>query len=219
MRFLTTQQLWGAVYRWQWLYLPVLYGFLGVLTRVQDVAATWLARSSGPIRVNFYDSPAIRIVLTKAVWVAWRFVLPLAVLRVPPALFWSTTALAELATGFYLAWNFEVSHVADTVAWPVPVDGVLPLSWAATQVATSVDYAHGSTAAAWWSGALNYQIEHHLFPGISQYHYPAIAGIVRDAAKEFGIPYRLEPSFAAAWTAHVRYLHDLGARGLSHKMH
>ena len=34
------------------------------------------------------------------------------------------------------------------------------------------------------------QIEHHLFPGVSQYHYPALAPIVMATCKEFGVSYR-----------------------------
>ena len=219
MRYLAGAQTWKAVYAWQWLYLPVLYGFLSFLTRVQDVAATFLARTSGPVRVNYYGAPALRLLAPKLFWAAWRIALPLLVWRVPAATFWPLFALTEAATGFYLAYNFEVSHVADTVEWPAAAPGaVLPRCWAESQVATGVDYAHGSAAAAWWSGALNYQIEHHLFPGISQYHYPALAPIVMAAAKEFGVPYRVEPHFLAAWVAHVRYLYTLGKSGVAHKM-
>jgi fatty acid desaturase len=35
-------------------------------------------------------------------------------------------------------------------------------------VKTGLDYGHGSTIATFLSGALNYQIEHHLFPCVSQ---------------------------------------------------
>lgn len=217
-----TEQESGSVYAWQWLYLPLLYGFLGVLTRIQDVAATWLSRTSGPIRVNYYGSPIIHLLLPKALWVVWRVLVPLFLLGVPHATFWPLLAITEVCTGFYLAWNFEVSHVADTVAWPKVVNKEgrleLPLSWAHTQVATSVDYAHNSWWEAWWSGALNYQIEHHLFPGISQYHYPSICGIVKATAEEFKVPYQLEPTFWAAWKAHVRLLWKMGKEGREYKM-
>ncbi len=219
VRYLVPAQVWAAAYKWQWLYLPVLYGFLGFLTRVQDVLTTWYARTSGPLRVNFYGSAFWRVFVTKAVWLAWRVAVPLLVWRVPAATFALLFAVSELATGFYLAWNFEVSHIADTVEYPAPgANGVLARPWAESQVATGVDYAHHSVAAAWWSGALNYQIEHHLFPGISQYHYPAICDIVRATSAEFSVPYRLEASFWTAWAAHVRHLAALGQAGKAHVM-
>lgn len=63
------------------------------------------------------------------------------------------------------------------------------------------------------------QIEHHLFPGISQYHYPAIAPIVEQTCKEFGVPYRTERNFWQAWKAHIRLLKDLGERGEAAPLH
>ena len=193
-----------------------------MMTRVQDVLATWLSRSSGPIRVNYYGSPLLHLLAPKALWVVWRVLLPLFYFKVPQATFWPLLLATEVCTGFYLAWNFEVSHVADTVAWPKErmQDGkrVIPLSWAASQVATGVDYAHGCWWNAWWSGALNYQIEHHLFPGISQYHYPAIASIVKATSEEFKVPYQLEPTFWSAWTAHVRLLYKMGREGREYKL-
>jgi len=38
------------------------------------------------------------------------------------------------------------------------------------------------------------QVVHHLFPGISHTHYPAIAPIVLQTCKEFGVPYKVYPT-------------------------
>lgn len=248
VRYLVPGQSYNWVYKYQWLYLPVLYGVLGFRTRVQDVLTTWLANDCGPVRVNFYNSPWFRVVFTKLVWASWRIYLPLYVLNVPSAAFWACFWVSEVMTGYWLAWNFEVSHVADTVIFPreytieeakkiskgekVPfekgavsasrdslqkVQRVITDCWAAVQVKTSVDYGHNSWLTAFWTGALNYQIEHHLFPGISQYYYPEIAPIVMDTCKEFGIPYRLEPSFWSAWCAHLRLLYIMGQKGVPYK--
>ena len=228
VRYLVSAQQWKDIYAWQWLYLPLLYGFLAILTRIQDVMATFVDRTSGPIRVNFYGGFWQRVVAPKVFWATYRVAIPLFVWGVPASTFFPLFLLSEVFTGFYLAYNFEVSHVSNEVEWPLggalseglasAANKVLPRPWADSQVATGVDYAHDSWAHAWWSGALNYQIEHHLFPGISQYHYPAIAHIVKKAAEDFGIPYRLEPTFWAAWTSHVKYLALKGASGIAHKM-
>ena len=34
-------QAWRSFYRWQWLYLPPLYGVLGIKFRVQDIMETY----------------------------------------------------------------------------------------------------------------------------------------------------------------------------------
>ena len=85
--------------------------------------------------------------------------------------------------------------------------------WAENQVRTSVDYGHDSAIQTFLCGALNYQVEHHLFPGVSQYHYPAIAPMVRATCAEFGLPYIYKRNFAEAFAAHWTYLRDMGRAG------
>ena len=45
----------------------------------------------------------------------------------------------------------------------------------------------------WFAGGLNFQVEHHLFPGICHLHYTEISKIVKETAKEYGIPYFTQP--------------------------
>ena len=40
------------------------------------------SKMSGPVRVNLYNSPWIRLALTKAVWVTWRIAIPLLLWKV-----------------------------------------------------------------------------------------------------------------------------------------
>ena len=261
LRRIVPDQIMHSVYALQWIYLPFLYGFLAFKVRMTDIFDTWLKLTSGPIRVNFYDSVFIRIFLVKGLWAAWRIYYPLFVLKMDYKIFWFLFFVTELASGFWLAWNFEVSHLAPEADFPrirnadgnyststaaaeaaakkfeaelkkqkagVPivtketntpsttsgaVQKVIPRSWAQVQVESSVDYGHDSWWTAWWCGALNYQIEHHLFPGISQYHYPALAPIVQQTCKEFNIRYNYEPSFWDAWTSHIKLLYDMGQKG------
>jgi fatty acid desaturase len=111
----------------------------------------------------------------------------------------------------------------------------VPGGWAATQIATTADFCHGSrfwlhvvraAAKAWralalmpvaslrrvQSGGLNYQVVHHLFPGVCHCHYPALAPIVLRTAAEFGIPYKVYPTFLSAVGGHFRQLAACGRR-------
>lgn len=130
----------------------------------------------------------------------------------------------EMITGYWLTLNFQVSHVSPSAEvlsnFPIPskadkssMDNTgkkFKDEWALTQLKTTVDYAHGDKIYTLLSGALNYQTTHHLFPGVSQYHYPAIALIVRKTAKEFGYPYFVLPSFWAALSCHFKQLETMG---------
>lgn len=87
--------------------------------------------------------------------------------------------------------------------------------WAKSQVQTTLDYGHGSPAAAYLSGALNYQSVHHLFPTVSQYHYPAITPVVMEVARKHGVKFNVVPTFVDAFKAHVQHLRDLGQEGIA----
>ena len=43
------------------------------------------------------------------------------------------------------------------------------------QVVTAQDFGHGSWFCYYFSGGLNYQIEHHLFPTVNHCHLPALS--------------------------------------------
>ena len=64
------------------------------------------------------------------------------------------------------------------------------------------------------SGALNYQTVHHLLPSVSQYHYPAIAPIVQQVCKEYGVKYTHIPTFTEAFMCHLVHLRDHGIQAL-----
>jgi fatty acid desaturase len=101
-----------------------------------------------------------------------------------------------------------VSHVAEELEWPHPNNEEKD-EWAIAQVKASQDWGHGSFIATWFSGALNYQVTHHLFPGLSQYVYPEIAPIILDSCNKFNIPYRVLPGFKEALGSHVGHLRNL----------
>jgi len=224
-RRLSDRQAWGWVYKWQWIYLPLLYSTLGMKMRYDDVFEVYMKGKDGPVRVNWFDSPIWRVWVTKSVWAAWRIALPLAVLGVDPWRYWALFALAEAVTGWYLALNFQVSHISVDAEFPLNKDPVedpkmkqLSVEWAENQVRTSVNYV-GGLVPDYLCGALNYQIEHHLFPGVSQYHYPAIAPIVRQHCERNGLPYNCRSGFLDALSAHLQYLHKMGQEGTPVGMH
>jgi len=212
LRRLVTRQLWSLSYKYQHVYLPFLYGFLAIKFRIQDITDTYWKSMNGAIRVNYFDSPLIRLWAVKLFWVGWRVFLPLVVFKVPLAEFALTFLLAELASGYWLAFNFQVSHISTEADFPNDEHTQeTHEEWAVIQAKTGVDYSHGSWLPTFLSGALNYQVVHHLFPGVSQYHYPAIAPIVKSVCDEFKVPYAILPSFISAFTLHLKYLKDMGA--------
>jgi linoleoyl-CoA desaturase len=75
---------------------------------------------------------------------------------------------------------------------------------------TTMNFSPKNKLITWYVGGLNYQVEHHLFPRISHVHYPEIAAIVEQTAKEFQVPYLQHPNFMVALRGHVEFLKRLG---------
>lgn len=98
-------------------------------------------------------------------------------------------------------------------------DGVIEGSWAEQQIKTSADFCHGSFFWTHFSGGLNYQIEHHLFPGVMHTHYPAIAPIVQKIAHKHGLRYTVFPTVFSALASHFKHLKNVGAEAVVPSMH
>jgi len=64
-----------------------------------------------------------------------------------------------------------------------------PIDWGEMQVRHSGNYMSSYRLYTRYLGSINYQIEHHLFPSISNHRLPEIAPIVKQCCKEFNIPY------------------------------
>ena len=43
----------------------------------------------------------------------------------------------------------------------------------------------------WFTGGLNYQLEHHAFPNMPRHHLGAAAGPVRALCEKHGLPYEV----------------------------
>jgi linoleoyl-CoA desaturase len=83
-------------------------------------------------------------------------------------------------------------------------------NWAVHQMLNTANFSPRSYMMFWFVGGLNYQVEHHLFPHISHVHYPQISKIVKKTAEEFGVPYKVMPSFMNALVQHWRMLKKMG---------
>ena len=95
----------------------------------------------------------------------------------------------------------------------------VPLEWAVAQTVSSVNYSHHNFFTTFCCGALNYQIEHHLLPTVSQYYYPAIAPIVKRVCEEHGVRYNLLPDFYSALYHHLVLLYKMGQKGECAEIH
>ncbi len=132
-----------------------------------------------------------------------------------PYSFWQVLggwALMHAASGLTLALVFQLAHVVEGPAFPLPDENLtIEDSWAVHQLRTTANFAVGSPLTAFLTGGLNQQVEHHLFPRICHAHYPALSAIIRETAAEYGLPYMTYPTFGTALASHYRTLRRFGA--------
>ena len=76
--------------------------------------------------------------------------------------------------------------------------------WAKQQICNSGNFLNRER---WWTmifGGINHQIEHHLFPNMSNQHYPIIAPIVKKFCEENDIPYVHEETLVGAYRSFMK---------------
>lgn len=118
--------------------------------------------------------------------------------------------------GFVLSVIFQLAHVVDDVDHPEDSEINPTTAFANHQLATTSNFATKNWLLTFYTGGLNFQVEHHLFPGICHVHYPKIAKIVKQTAKEYGVTYNEHDTFWQALGSHLTYLRVMGTEPTSH---
>jgi fatty acid desaturase len=78
--------------------------------------------------------------------------------------------------------------------------------WLRLQVQHSSNFMNEHTLWTRLFGSINYQIEHHLFPGMSNYYYPMIQPIVKRYCEKHNIPYVHHATLSDGWSSFLKNL-------------
>jgi linoleoyl-CoA desaturase len=198
-------------HRFQHIYLWFLYGFITFKWQFRDDV---LALATGRIGNTRLARPKgwdlVVLVVGKIAFLTLAFGLPLYLHSWVHVALWFF--VASFVQGVVLSVVFQLAHVVEHADFPLPdADSQrIENAWAAHQVETTLDFAQGNRLVNWYTGGLNYQIEHHLFPHICHIHYPAIAKIVEQTSQEFDVQYRTHSTVSQAIASHYRWLKAMG---------
>ena len=203
-----------AVHRLQHIYGWFFYGLMTVSwVFMKDFKQLVDYKNSG--MTHNYDTGfgiiLLRIILVKAVYLFVVLALPIIILPLP----WYGTLgcffIMHFIGGLILGMVFQSAHIMEVCEFTQPDDkGLMRDSWAIHQLKTTTDFAPNNKLVTWFVGGLNFQVVHHLFPKVSHVHYPKLAPIVAQTAKEFNLPYHCIPTFTQAVLGHGRMLRALG---------
>jgi len=121
-----------------------------------------------------------------------------------------SAVLVNVVCGGILTFVFVVSHNFEGADRdPMAANGMDgPACWYKMQAETSSTY--GGTTAGILTGGLNFQIEHHLFPRISSWHYPLLQPVVEDCCKRHGVQYNYFPSLSSNILSMLKYMRKVG---------
>jgi linoleoyl-CoA desaturase len=213
---LTPHQKRFRFHRWQHFYLWPLYGLNVIKWHLYDdfrdviLGRIALTRMPRPKRWEL-----LGFVGGKALFLTLAFGLPLLIhpLWIVLLFYALTVGLA----GVVVSVVFQLAHCVEKAEFPLPQKntGSMENAWAVHQVETTVDFARRSRVESWLLGGLNFQIEHHLFPRVCHVNYPAIASLVEQTCRDFGVSYGEHTSFRAGLSSHFRWLRRMGARTAS----
>jgi linoleoyl-CoA desaturase len=201
------------VHRFQFVYAWLLYCLMTLIkVAYTDYKRALRYRKIGLIRTRKeFGNRLLKISIGKLLYLTYILVLPLLFAPSAPYMIVLGFLVMHFVSGVLMSIIFQTAHVMPTTEFPVPDgDGKIDDNWAVHQMRTTTNFSPKSKVFSWFIGGLNYQVEHHLFANISHIHYRQLSEIVAATAREFGIPYLCQPSFAKALQGHGKMLYILG---------
>ena len=213
LRFSPNQEHFGF-HRYQHIYAWFLYGLMTHMwITTKDFKQLYRYKQNGLLEQHgrTYRGALTELISTKLMYYVYILIIPLIFIDI--AWYWTVLffLIMHFIEGLTLSMVFQTAHVMEHTEFPEPDDeGKLENNWAIHQLQTTMNFAPKSRIFAWFIGGLNYQVEHHLFPNICHIHYPKLSRIVKETAKEFGLPYHSKATFFGALVEHGRMLRTLG---------
>ena len=205
---------WKRFHRFQHIYSVFLYGLLTINWAIfTDFKQTrrYLKRKLAYGKLPKPFAQWSLLVVTKILYATIWLIIPMLVLDIA---WWKVLIgffVMHYTAGLILSLVFQLAHIVEDTEMPLPQnDGSMKNTWAIHQLLTTVNFSTKNRIVNWYTGGLNHQIEHHIFPNVSHIHYPQIAKIVKKTAKEFQLPYHEYRTTRAAIASHFKFLKLMG---------
>ena len=205
---------WLPIHKFQKFYSFFLYGLLTINWAITTDIKQMHRYLKRKLSYGKFPNPTtewVKLVVSKIVYYAFWVALPIVVLDIA---WWKVLIgyfVMHYTAGLILSLVFQLAHVVPNTKMPVPdKDGNLEHTWAVHQLYTTSDFAPKNWIVNFYTGGLNHQVEHHIFPHISHVHYKKLAKIVKETTLEFNLPYNEYKTMSKAVVAHFKQLSVLG---------
>ena len=199
------------IYRFQFIYAWFLYGLMTFsFATVKEFKQLIEWKKNKIINSEDFRQLMFELIGWKMIYYFFILVIPMLVLDLAFSQWFGLFFLMHFVAGFLLAIVFQTAHILPECQHLKLTEKLDLNSWAINQLLTTSNYAPNNQLLSWCIGGLNYQIEHHLFPGICHVHYANIAEIVKRKAIAYNLPYHCKKTFLQAIFAHGKMLYFLG---------
>lgn len=200
-----------GIHKFQHYYALFFYGLMTLamltndFTRLRKYSKMGLLKTQGKdlknefVKMFFRKIAYLSVIIGLPLWLS-----PFSVWQILFGFF-----IMHWVASIILSFVFQMAHVVEG-AIQENGDHDIETDWHVHQLKTTSDFARNNHLLSWYVGGLNFQIEHHLFPGVCHIHYRKLALIVERTAEAYNIPYNLKPTFRAALKSHIQRLKELG---------
>ncbi len=203
-----------GIHRFQKYYALVLYGLLTLnwaITTDFKQTSRYLKKK---LSYGKFPNPKVQWSTMIAAKIGYYFVWIVLPLWLTDLSWWQVLigfVVMHYTAGMILSVVFQLAHVMPNTEMPQPDNsGTMEHTWAIHQLFTTSNFAVNNRFVNFFTGGLNHQVEHHIFPHISHIHYKHIGKIVKETAQEFNLPYNEYKTMVEAFVEHVRQLNYLG---------
>jgi len=135
--------------------------------------------------------------LDRTVFIGYYYILPLLLFNFKKALLF--IFIPQFMISFFFMLNSQITHI-HTDCLKQEKD------WYKHQVEVSTNHGTDKLFNFIFSGGLNYQIEHHLFPNVNHCHFPKIKPIVKKLCKKYNIKYKEFNGYKDAFLSYYNHL-------------
>ncbi|MGA1776753.1 MAG: fatty acid desaturase family protein [Flavobacteriaceae bacterium] len=207
---------WFPYHKFQHLYSVFLYGLLTINWAIFSDFQQMKRYTKRKLSYLNSKKPGLQwtgLIISKIVYFSIWLVVPILFLDAP----WWAILIGFVAmhytAGLILSLVFQLAHVMEDTEMPKPDNtGTMKNTWAVHQLLTTVNFSTKNRFVNWFTGGLNHQIEHHIFPHISHIHYSNIGAIVKKTAQEFNLPYNEYKTTRSALFSHFKFLKQMGVQ-------
>lgn len=202
-------QKWYPIHRWQHWYWPLAYGLLYFSWVLWKDFYKYFTGKIMNQKITFAFWDHVNFWASKAFFYFLFIHMPIKQIGFSS---WIIGFLVYAALlGFVISIVFQLAHIVQGLKHPTfeEANGTETVEH---QIATTADFAPKNRVISWWVGGLNFQIEHHLFFGVSHVHYPEIHKIVKHTSEEYKVPLLVFPTVKSAVMSHIAKLKELSKK-------